>query len=215
MKLSRKEWVDWPIDLIFLHLAQRQSSIQQLVNEAELMRRKTEEKERKEKALRMHTVNASAPGLTCICSKDTQTHLQGNIHSMSLPPWLSPGENSKAMRQWKKQKEYEERYNKRFRALDVGVVRGKKAKEDWLPNFGGVWSTGPRQQNRNSFRSEKLGIKEEVGRENTISELTAFIQTGGEGMTEEEKQFVLEKSKKAVFNKIQARMRNSWYCLLQ
>lgn len=207
VKLSKKEWVDWPIDLIFLHLYQRQSSVQKLIQEAEVRQRKEEATKQKEAVLRMHTVGATAPGLTCICKQQSNTEI-GNIHSMALPPWLSPGENSKAMRQWKKQMEYEERYNKRFKALDVGVVRGKKAKEDWLPNFGGVWSTGPRQQNRNSFRAEKMGDKKEVGSGSTITELSSFVNSGGNGMTEEEKRLILESSKKKVFEKVQLRMKN-------
>ena len=87
---------------------------------------------------------------------------------------MTPGEDSKAMRQWKKQKEYEERYNKRFRALDVGVVRGKKASEEWLPNFGGVWNSGPRSENRSSFHNERMEGKK-MGKESVVSSLNSFI----------------------------------------
>lgn len=120
---------------------------------------------------------------------------------------MTPGEDSKAMRQWKKQKEYEERYNKRFRALDVGVVRGKKASEEWLPNFGGVWNSGPRSENRSSFHNERMEGKK-IGKGSVISSLNSFISKGGEGYSKEETERILEESKKAVFNKIQVRMHN-------
>ena len=120
---------------------------------------------------------------------------------------MTPGEDSKAMRQWKKQKEYEERYNKRFRALDVGVVRGKKASEEWLPNFGGVWNSDPRSENRSSFHNERMEGKK-MGKESVVSSLNSFILKGGEGYSKEETERILEESKKAVFNKIQVRMHN-------
>lgn len=111
------------------------------------------------------------------------------------------------MRQWKKQKEYEERFSKRFRALDVGVVRGKKASEEWLPNFGGVWNSGPRSENQSSFRNERMEGKK-VGKESVVSSLNSFISNGGEGYSKEETERILEESKNAVFNKIQVRMHN-------
>ena len=77
--------------------------------------------------------------------------MAGTIHTMALPPWLTQGEDSRSMRQWKKQREWEQRFNKRLRALDVDVVRGKKASEDWLPNFGSVWESGSRHETRASF----------------------------------------------------------------
>lgn len=109
------------------------------------------------------------------------------------------------MRQWKKQKEYEERYTKRFRALAVGVVRGQKVQEDWLPNFGGVWSTGSRQESRAVFREETIG-KKVLGPESCVSDLASFVSSGGAGLSEDAKKRVLEESKRRVFAKIQQRM---------
>ena len=110
------------------------------------------------------------------------------------------------MRTWKKTKEREERYRKKLRALDVGVVRGKKAGEDWLPNFGGVWGTGPRRETREAFRER---MKErQVGPESTVSDLQRLVQSGGQSMNEEEKRRVVEKSKEAVLKKIQLRMKS-------
>ena len=116
-------------------------------------------------------------------------------------------ENSKALRQWRKQQEYEQRFNKRLRAFDVGVIRGKKAGEAWLPNFGGVWNSGPRHQTREAFREETgLGRKGLSESENGMTSLHRLVQSKGEGMTEEEKKKVIEESKQQVFEKIQMRM---------
>ena len=128
------------------------------------------------------------------------------MHSLALPPWLTPNEDSAAMRTWKKTKEREERYRKKLRALDVVVVRGKKAGEDWLPNFGGVWGTGPRRETREAFRER---MKErQVGPESTVSDLQRLVQSGGQSMNEEEKRRVVEESKEAVLKKIQLRMKS-------
>lgn len=140
---------------------------------------------------------------------------------MALPPWLSPGEDSKAMRQWRKQKDFEERYNKRLRALDVGVVRGKTAGQEWLPNFGGVWTSGSRQNTRDGFR-QKHGYPNQfqntqeqnvVTRDSQVSMLTELVSTGGKGMSEEMKQKVINDSKKKVYEKIQKRMKNGLYVI--
>lgn len=137
---------------------------------------------------------------------------------MALPPWLTQGEESRSMRQWKKQQEWEQRFNKRLRALDVGVVRGKKASEDWLPNFGGVWESGSRHATRVSFLSAlqegknaelygKRAEKKKVGPESTLESLSQLVKTGGKGLTDEEKQKIVDDSKKALMEKIQLRMK--------
>ena len=155
------------------------------------------------------------------------------IHStMALPPWLTQGEESRSMRQWKKQREWEQRFNKRLRALDVGVVRGKKASEDWLPNFGSVWESGSRHETRASFlgalqegenarlygqngarRGKEEGAlrgpEKKVGPESTLRGLNQLVKTGGKGLSEEQKQRIVDESKKALMEKIQIRMRES------
>ena len=89
----------------------------------------------------------------------------------------------------------------------MGVIRGKKAGETWLPNFGGVWNSGPRHQTREAFREETgLGRKGLSASENGMSSLYHLVQSKGEGMTEEEKKKVIEESKQQVFEKIQMRM---------
>ena len=166
--------------------------------------------------------------------------MAGTIHTMALPPWLTQGEDSLSMRQWKKQREWEQRFNKRLRALDVGVVRGKKASEDWLPNFGSVWESGSRHETRASFlgalqEGENVrlygqngarlygqngarhgkeggalrGPEKKVGPESTLRGLNQLVKTGGKGLSEEQKQRIVDESKKALMEKIQIRMRES------
>lgn len=166
--------------------------------------------------------------------------MAGTIHTMALPPWLTQGEDSRSMRQWKKQREWEQRFNKRLRALDVGVVRGKKASEDWLPNFGSVWESGSRHESRTSFlgalqEGENVrlygqngarlygqngarhgkeggalrGPEKKVGPESTLRGLNQLVKTGGKGLSEEQKQRIVDESKKALMEKIQIRMRES------
>ena len=166
--------------------------------------------------------------------------MAGTIHTMALPPWLTQGEDSRSMRQWKKQREWEQRFNKRLRALDVGVVRGKKASEDWLPNFGSVWESGSRHETRASFlgalqegENARLygqngarlygqngarhgkeggalrGPETKVGPESTLRGLNQLVKTGGKGLSEEQKQRIVDESKKALMEKIQIRMRES------
>lgn len=166
--------------------------------------------------------------------------MAGTIHTMALPPWLTQGEDSRSMRQWKKQREWEQRFNKRLRALDVGVVRGKKVSEDWLPNFGSVWESGSRHETRASFlgalqEGENVrlygqngarlygqngarhgkeggalrGPEKKVGPESTLRGLNQLVKTGGKGLSEEQKQRIVDESKKALMEKIQIRMRES------
>ena len=150
--------------------------------------------------------------------------MAGTIHTMALPPWLTQGEDSRSMRQWRKQREWEQRFNKRLRALDVGVVRGKKASEDWLPNFGSVWESGSRHETRASFlgalqegenarlygqNSALRGPEKKVGPESTLRGLNQLVKTGGKGLSEEQKQRIVDESKKALMEKIQIRMRES------
>mgnify|MGYP005768320239 CR=1 FL=1 len=166
--------------------------------------------------------------------------MAGTIHTMALPPWLTQGEDSRSMRQWKRQREWEQRFNKRLRALDVGVVRGKKASEDWLPNFGSVWESGSRHETRASFlgalqEGENVrlygqngarlygqngarhgkeggalrGPEKKVGPESTLRGLNQLVKTGGKGLSEEQKQRIVDESKKALMEKIQIRMRES------
>lgn len=111
------------------------------------------------------------------------------------------------MRAWKKAKEHEQRYRKKHKALDVGVVRGKQAKEDWLPNFGGVWNGGTRRVGRIEFRDQMMGGTQEIGEGSVISALQRLVSEGGKGMNEEEKDRIIQESKEAVLRKIQIRMK--------
>ena len=119
---------------------------------------------------------------------------------MSLPPWLQPNEDSSAMRAWKRAKEQEQRYRKKLRALDVGVVRGRPSKDDWLPNFGSVWESGPRRETREGFQK---ATRPSVGPESVVSALQTLVANGGKGMSEEEMNAVVERSKSVVMKKIQ------------
>lgn len=67
MKLTKKEWVEWPIDIILLRYSQRQQVLQQMINQAE--KKKQEEETAKiieDKSPSVHTVSAVATGLTCV-----------------------------------------------------------------------------------------------------------------------------------------------------
>lgn len=111
------------------------------------------------------------------------------------------------MRAWKKAKEHEQRYRKKHKALDVGVVHGKQAKEDWLPNFGGVWNGRTRREGRIEFRNQMMNGRNKVGEGSVISALQKLVSEGGNGMNEEEKGRIIQESKEAVLRKIQIRMK--------
>ena len=111
------------------------------------------------------------------------------------------------MRAWKKAKEYEQRYRKKLRALDVGVVRGRQANTEWLPNFGGVWNSGSRRDGRIEFKSKMHESQPIVGKESMINALQRLVSAEGKGMSEEEKHTVIQQSKQAVLEKIQLRMK--------
>ena len=173
-------------------------------------------------AITQVTSQATSQAMTQAMTQAT-SHAAGTIHTMALPPWLTQGEDSRSMRQWKKQREWEQRFNKRLRALDVGVVRGKKASEDWLPNFGSVWESGSRHETRASFldalqqgenarlygRGGAQRQEKKVGPESTLKGLSQLVKTGGQGLTEEQKQRIVDDSKKALMEKIQIRMKES------
>ena len=113
------------------------------------------------------------------------------------------------MRAWKKAKEFEQRYRKKLRALDVGVVRGKKANEEWLPNFGGVWNSGSRRDGRVEFKSHQSETQQSIGKESVVNALQRLVNEGGEGMSEKEKNEIIQQSKKEVLRKIQIRMKQN------
>ena len=123
------------------------------------------------------------------------------MHSLALPPWLDPAEKGEAMRRWRKQKEFEQRFQKRHQALNVGVVRGKEAAEDWLPNFGSVWESGSRAKTRIGFQQAKVGPGSMLG------DLEKLVKSGGKDVSEKEKERIIRESKKKVMEKIQLRMR--------
>lgn len=123
------------------------------------------------------------------------------MYSLALPPWLDPTETGEAMRRWRKQKEFEQRFQKRHQALHVGVVRGKEAGEDWLPNFGSVWESGSRAKTRIGFQQAKVGPGSMLG------DLEKLVKSGGKDVSEKEKQRIIRESKKKVMEKIQLRMR--------
>lgn len=107
------------------------------------------------------------------------------------------------MRAWNSAKEQEQRYRKKLRALDVGVVRGRPTNEDWLPNFGSVWESGPRRETRAGFQKTTRPV---VGPESVVSALQTLVTSGGKGMSEEAMNEIVERSKGAVMKKIQLRM---------
>lgn len=67
MKLSKKEWLAWPIDIILLRYNQKQQVLQQMITQAEKKKQEEEEaKTIKENLPSIHTVSAIANGLTCV-----------------------------------------------------------------------------------------------------------------------------------------------------
>lgn len=77
---------------------------------------------------------------------------RGNIHSLTLPPWLegvAPSEPE--YKAWKKQRDWDLKFRDRNSALQVGVTPGKKAGASWLPDFGSTWGTGSRGKQKASF----------------------------------------------------------------
>ena len=66
MKLSKKEWLSWPIDIILLRYNQKQQVLQQMITQAEKKKQEEEEKTIKENLPSIHTVSAIANGLTCV-----------------------------------------------------------------------------------------------------------------------------------------------------
>ena len=68
MKLSKKEWLSWPIDIILLRYNQKQQVLQQMITQAEKKKQEEEEEAKtiKENLPSIHTVSAIANGLTCV-----------------------------------------------------------------------------------------------------------------------------------------------------
>ena len=66
MKLSKKEWLAWPIDIILLRYNQKQQVLQQMITQAEKKQEEEEAKTIKENLPSIHTVSAIANGLTCV-----------------------------------------------------------------------------------------------------------------------------------------------------
>ena len=66
MKLSKKEWLSWPIDIILLRYNQKQQVLQQMITQAEKKKQEEEAKTIKENLPSIHTVSAIANGLTCV-----------------------------------------------------------------------------------------------------------------------------------------------------
>ena len=66
MKLSKKEWLAWPIDIILLRYNQKQQVLQQMITKAEKKKQEEEAKTIKENLPSIHTVSAIANGLTCV-----------------------------------------------------------------------------------------------------------------------------------------------------
>ena len=66
MKLSKKEWLAWPIDIILLRYNQKQQVLQQMITQAEKKKQEEEAKTIKENLPSIHTVSAIANGLTCV-----------------------------------------------------------------------------------------------------------------------------------------------------
>ena len=67
MKLSKKEWLSWPIDIILVCYNQKQQVLQQMITQAEKKKEEEEEaKTIKENLPSIHTVSAIANGLTCV-----------------------------------------------------------------------------------------------------------------------------------------------------
>ena len=66
MKVSEREWLPWPIDLLMIHYRRR---LQKQHEEEEIKKREAEERAREaeeEKAMQVHTTSASGVGLTCV-----------------------------------------------------------------------------------------------------------------------------------------------------
>lgn len=75
----------------------------------------------------------------------------GNVHTGAVPPWLVDSED-----------DYKQRNSFQSQSSDTGAVAttstrgrsGEKLKHDpnWLPNFGGVWESGPRSKTKLAFQ---------------------------------------------------------------
>ena len=66
VKVSEREWLPWPIDLLMIHYRRR---VQKQQEEEERKKREAEERIREaeeEKAMQIHTTSASGRGLTCV-----------------------------------------------------------------------------------------------------------------------------------------------------
>ena len=62
VKLTKKEWKPWPIDLLMQHLSRRRSMVKRALREAEMAARKKEE----EVVVLKHTESARGDGLSCV-----------------------------------------------------------------------------------------------------------------------------------------------------
>lgn len=70
----------------------------------------------------------------------------GNVHTGAVPPWMVASED-----------EYKQQNTVQRRSATAVVARGHSKEEeerdlDWLPNFGGVWESGPRAKTKLAFQ---------------------------------------------------------------
>jgi hypothetical protein len=70
----------------------------------------------------------------------------GNVHTGAVPPWMVASED-----------DYRQQNTVQSRSIDTAEYRGRGREEkerdnDWLPNFGGVWESGPRSKTKLAFQ---------------------------------------------------------------
>jgi len=95
---------------------------------------------------------------------------QGNVHSGAIPPWMVDETGSAiptitpfaslSERERRGKKQQQPKNDKRKKQkVGANVDREKAVKQvanpNWLPNFGSVWTAGPRSETRRNFELEK------------------------------------------------------------
>jgi len=103
----------------------------------------------------MQTVYAYGENLTVITLPPLGEG-EGNIHSGGTPPWLldEQGNENPTIKKAPVSKKRKFNNSKKLGSNNFKEKSGEE-NEEWLPNFGRVWNSGPRRFTKREFREEQ------------------------------------------------------------
>ncbi|OUM63670.1 hypothetical protein PIROE2DRAFT_9743 [Piromyces sp. E2] len=103
------------------------------------------------------TIKALSQNLTCININPNQ-NITNNIYNInSTPPWMLDNSDSESniigpsLDLYINFKEKERKSKLNPKRLGSSINRDKAISKNWMPNFGGIWNSGPRSSTRKEF----------------------------------------------------------------